>query len=117
MVLVEVDRLEENLRLLLQFGKQQPFETLAERTALIQCLNVCTIIDPACGSGAFPMGILQKMVHVLGKLDPNNALWREEQIRKAKQDLQEDLKRAAEFKDDDIRQSAEADLQAKSRQY
>jgi hypothetical protein len=40
-----------------------------------QCLNISTklkavkIIDPACGSGAFPMGILKKMVAVLEKLD------------------------------------------------
>ena len=27
------------------------------------------MLDPACGSGAFPMGILQKLVHVLRKLD------------------------------------------------
>jgi adenine-specific DNA-methyltransferase len=36
------------------------------------------VLDPACGSGAFPMGILQKLVHVLRKLDDNppNALWK-----------------------------------------
>jgi hypothetical protein len=29
------------------------------------------ILDPACGSGAFPMGILNKMIDVLKRLDPN----------------------------------------------
>jgi hypothetical protein len=32
-------------------------------------LKAVKIIDPACGSGAFPMGILKKMVAVLDKLD------------------------------------------------
>jgi len=32
-------------------------------------LKAVKIIDPACGSGAFPMGILKKMVAVLEKLD------------------------------------------------
>ncbi|MBX3252895.1 MAG: Eco57I restriction-modification methylase domain-containing protein [Chitinophagaceae bacterium] len=32
-------------------------------------LKSIKIIDPACGSGAFPMGILKKMVAVLEKLD------------------------------------------------
>jgi hypothetical protein len=35
-------------------------------------LKSVKIIDPACGSGAFPMGILKKMVEVLEKLDLNN---------------------------------------------
>jgi len=30
------------------------------------------MLDPACGSGAFPMGMLHKAVFVLGKLDPDN---------------------------------------------
>ncbi len=32
-------------------------------------LRSAKILDPACGSGAFPMGILNKMVRVLEKLD------------------------------------------------
>lgn len=32
----------------------------------------CKILDPACGSGAFPMGMLQAMVRLFERLDPNN---------------------------------------------
>src|SRR5690606_9540318 len=35
---------------------------------------------PACGSGAFPMGALSKMVMLLGKLDPNNEIWLTSQL-------------------------------------
>ncbi len=35
-------------------------------------LRAVKILDPACGSGAFPMGILNKMLQVLQKLDIDN---------------------------------------------
>jgi adenine-specific DNA-methyltransferase len=47
-------------------------------------LDECKILDPACGSGAFPMGVLQKMVHILQKLDPDNIIWKEYTKQKAK---------------------------------
>ena len=37
-----------------------------------EALYSCKIIDPACGSGAFPMGILHCMVRLFSRLDPNN---------------------------------------------
>ncbi|MDX2130361.1 MAG: TaqI-like C-terminal specificity domain-containing protein [Chloroherpetonaceae bacterium] len=49
---------------------------------LISAINRCKILDPACGSGAFPMGVLHKLVHLLGKLDPDNSKWRTEQEKK-----------------------------------
>ena len=47
-----------------------------ERTVIILKLNDLTLLDPACGSGAFPMGALNKLVLVLKRLDPDNALWK-----------------------------------------
>ncbi|MGX9246465.1 Eco57I restriction-modification methylase domain-containing protein [Sphingobacterium multivorum] len=35
-------------------------------------LRSVKILDPACGSGAFPMGILNRMVEILEKLDARN---------------------------------------------
>jgi len=52
-------------------------------TVLIAAIDRCKILDPACGSGAFPMGILHKMVHILHKLDPLNELWKERQLKNA----------------------------------
>ncbi|MBV5310218.1 Eco57I restriction-modification methylase domain-containing protein, partial [Chromatium okenii] len=50
--------------------------------ALIAAIEALRILDPACGSGAFPMGVLNKLVQVLRKLDPNNAQWRADYTRK-----------------------------------
>ena len=46
-------------------------------------------LDPACGSGAFPMGILHKLVYILSKLDPDNSKWRELQKQKAIKETEE----------------------------
>ena len=57
----------------------------AEIDALITAINACNILDPACGSGAYPMGILHKLVFILGKLDPHNEKWRQRQVAKAEE--------------------------------
>jgi len=51
-----------------------------EVDVLIKAINKLKIIDPAVGSGAFPMGVLQKLVFVLSKIDPHNKKWKQEQI-------------------------------------
>jgi type II restriction/modification system DNA methylase subunit YeeA len=53
------------------------------RLKLIQAIDQVKIIDPACGSGAFPMGILHKLVFLLQKLDPKNETWKEIQLERA----------------------------------
>ena len=52
---------------------------------LIKAIDTLRIIDPACGSGAFPMGILHKLVMALGKIDPLNARWKARQMAVAEQ--------------------------------
>lgn len=37
-------------------------EILAQKEAILHALNTLKILDPACGSGAFPMGILQEIL-------------------------------------------------------
>ena len=59
---------------------------------IIHTLDNCKVLDPACGSGAFTMGILQKMVHILQKVDPNNQYWQAlqlEKVRKGTKDKKE----------------------------
>lgn len=46
-----------------------------EKKDIIDALYSITTIDPACGSGAFPIGILQKIVYILQVLDPEANLW------------------------------------------
>lgn len=45
--------------------------TNAERTAIIEALQQIKILDLACGSGAFPIGILQKVFYILEQIDPS----------------------------------------------
>ena len=74
----------ETLRQLVSFDPLNPFSEDKKLTKdIITALSTCTILDPACGSGAFPMGILQKMVHILQKLDPSNEIWLQVQFDKA----------------------------------
>ena len=80
----------ETLRQLVSFDPDNPFSKDKALTKdIITALSTCTILDPACGSGAFPMGILQKMVHILQKLDPDNTIWKEVQREKAKAETEE----------------------------
>lgn len=82
--------LQDELRQLVSFDPTNPFDNNKKLTKdIINALSTCTIIDPACGSGAFPMGILQKMVHILQKLDPNNKVWKEVQREKANAESEE----------------------------
>ncbi len=50
---------------------------------LIDAIDDLKILDPACGSGAFPMAILQKLVFVLSKVDPENQRWKARQLETA----------------------------------
>lgn len=59
--------------------REHPFRE-REVAALLDAIHTCKILDPACGSGAFPMGMLQKLVYIIHKLDPDNARWKQLQI-------------------------------------
>jgi type I restriction-modification system DNA methylase subunit len=59
--------------------KEAPFSD-NETAILIEAIDNCKILDPACGSGAFPMGTLQKLVFILSKLDRHNKKWQQRQI-------------------------------------
>ncbi|WP_417430226.1 Eco57I restriction-modification methylase domain-containing protein [Halpernia sp.] len=66
-----------NLEIIRQLFEQENLpEILVKNHKLCETINVqlrsIKILDPACGSGAFPMGILNKMVDVLDKLDEKN---------------------------------------------
>ena len=63
---------------------------------LIAAIDQLKMIDPAVGSGAFPMGILQKLVFLLSKLDPNNERWRDVQFAAAQRIEDPEARDAAE---------------------
>lgn len=73
------------LDILFAYTEREHVFTKPETAALINAIDACNILDPACGSGAYPMGILHKLVFILGKLDPSNAQWKQRQIDKAEE--------------------------------
>lgn len=81
------ETLDKELHVLTSFDSKVPFDDNPQlQKEIITALSSCTILDPACGSGAFPMGILQKMVHILQKLDPENKVWKDVQLDKARKE-------------------------------
>lgn len=70
------------------------------RRAVVDAFRTIKVLDPACGSGAFPVGILQKMLCALRKVDPENDLWLDaqiEQIHSMKLSKQEENRRLDEI--------------------
>ncbi len=49
--------------------------TDAENEKIVEAIESLKILDPACGSGAFPIGALQKIVWILQRVDPHCDLW------------------------------------------
>lgn len=47
---------------------------------IVEAFDEIRILDPACGSGAFPMGALHRMVSILQKVDPKNKRWLNRQV-------------------------------------
>lgn len=97
---------EEKLRALLTYNEQVHQFSDREVEYLINAIDQAKIIDIACGSGAFPMGILQKLVFILGKLDPNNHQWKEQQKEKAIQPVLNDIQVAKQISYEDAREEA-----------
>ena len=62
---------------------------------IVQAIDNIKIIDPAVGSGAFPMGILQRCVSMLNTIDPINEFYKQQQINKAKEIPDEASQKAA----------------------
>jgi len=86
-------QVDEKLHQLASFDAKNPFAENQKLTRnIVSTLDRCKILDPACGSGAFPMGVLQKMVHMLQKLDPDNLIWKEVQIQKVQEETSEVFK-------------------------
>lgn len=75
------EELDEKLTSLFSYShEEQPFNE-KETDFIIEKINELKIIDPAVGSGAFPIGVLNKLVFLLSKLDPHNEKWKAQQFR------------------------------------
>ncbi len=65
----------EKLDSLLSYQTSEVKLSLEEKRAILPALERLKILDPACGSGAFPMGILQKVMLLLQRVDPDCQQW------------------------------------------
>ena len=77
------DTFETKLRDLFSHTIDLPEFSKSETDVFIKAISEAKILDPACGSGAFPMGVLHRLVDLLNKLDPDNKKWNELQIQRA----------------------------------
>ena len=75
----------------------------AETNSIVRAISELKILDPAVGSGAFPMGMLHKLTLALRRLDPDNSRWEQLQKERAIQraeaafDTQDDETRREEL--------------------
>lgn len=77
------EELEPQFRQLMQYTDDEVDLTDEQRKQIMLSLYNCKVLDPACGSGAFPMGMLQQMVHILSRIDPDNTQWKDMMLNKA----------------------------------
>ena len=56
---------------------------------IIHKLLETTVLDPACGSGAFPMGMLEEMMQVLDIVDPDGKVWVAEMMKSKDESFRE----------------------------
>jgi hypothetical protein len=79
---------EDKLRKLLDFSMaEEEFAkefSAKEKYQILKMLYDLKIIDPACGSGAFPMGILQKIVLILERVDDEALNWTMKMVEQIK---------------------------------
>jgi hypothetical protein len=98
---------EARLRHLFAYNDEPHRFSPAEVDILIAAIDNLKALDPAVGSGAFPMGILHRLVFILGKLDPRNEKWKERQIQR----VRDAMTTAERIEDATIRESSLRELE------
>ena len=108
---------EERLRYLFDYAKI--FEDASvwfddrETDDIVKTISELKILDPAVGSGAFPMGMLHKLTLALRRLDPDNIRW-----EKLQRDLAGDrAKDTFASKDDEERPEELAEIDSIFKSY
>jgi adenine-specific DNA-methyltransferase len=85
---------EDKVRALVSYDLSDDVESPLDETdrlKIVAALGQVKILDPACGSGAFPIGILQKIVFILQQVDPDTKLWLGEQLSGASIEFKREL--------------------------
>ena len=65
----------ERLHYLLDFNDAGDLLDEEEAGRIVRAIAGLRVLDPAVGSGAFPMGVLHKLTLALRRLDPDNRRW------------------------------------------
>lgn len=91
--------MEPQYRQLLNYAADDVQLTEDQRKAIMNAIYNCRVLDPACGSGAFPMGVLQQMVHVLKRVDPTNKMWESMMVDIAIAEAKKELMKVTEGND------------------
>ena len=107
----------ERLRYLLDYAQAfddaNEFFDSAETESIIRAISELKILDPAVGSGAFPMGTLHKLTLALRRLDPDNTCW--EQLQKERALQRADI--AFDTRDDETRREELIDIDETFKRY
>jgi hypothetical protein len=72
-----------------------------DKQKIVDALEELKLLDPACGSGAFPIGALQKIVFILQQVDPEGQLWFEKQIKTTSPEIRRVIEREFSHKNFD----------------
>ncbi len=76
----DISFFKDRLRYLLDFEHEfddaEELFVEEEKENIVKSIAGLKILDPAVGSGAFPMGVLHKLLLVLKRLDPSNLMWK-----------------------------------------
>ena len=73
---------DEKIRAVITTTKHDDLENPldeSEKTKIVNAISNLQVLDPACGSGAFPMGMLQKLLWVITQVDPEGDEYLESQ--------------------------------------
>lgn len=73
---------EEKIRAVITTMKHDDLEyplSGSDKSKIIKAINELKVLDPACGSGAFPIGMLQKLLWVISQVDPGGDEYLESQ--------------------------------------
>lgn len=101
------EELESEYRKLISYVDDDIQLTNEQKIQVMESIYHCKVLDPACGSGAFPVGMLQQMVHILSQLDPTNEQWKEMMLNKAINETSEAYRTAT----DEERREMVADIE------
>ena len=84
-----------------------------ETERIVRAISELKILDPAVGSGAFPMGTLHKLTLALRRLDPDNTRW--EQLQKERALQRADI--AFDTRNDETRREELIDIDETFKRY